>query len=139
MTRQHRRYGVGEPVVVGSGLSTGGVVLCDPLGAGDAVGATEPLGVADGLTDGDRDGDRDGLGDVSAGLGDEVADELGWVLGRVLAWPVAADSDFGIGRTRMYSARMARNRPEMTRVEVRARPLTRHLRWPGRCRDRRRR
>jgi hypothetical protein len=122
---------VGEPVVVGSGLRTGGVVFCEPLGVGDAAGVTEPLGVADGLTDGDRDGDRDGLGDVGGGLGDEVADEL--------AWPVAADCDFGIGRTRMYSARMARNRPEMTRVEVRGRLLMRHPRWPGRCQGRRRR
>jgi hypothetical protein len=124
-------------VVVGSGLRTGGVVLCDPLGVGDAVGVTEPLGVADGLADGDRDGDgvRDGLGDGGGGLGDEVADELGWVF----AWPVAADCDSDIGRTRMYSASMARNRPEMTRVEVRGRPLMRRPRWTGRCRGRRRR
>jgi hypothetical protein len=122
---------VGEPVVVGSGLRTGGVVL-DPLGVGDV---TEPLGVADGLADGDRDGVRDGLGDVDGGLGDEVADELGWVF----AWPVAADCDVDIGRTRMYSASTATNRPEMMRVDFRGRPLTRHPRWPGRCRGRRRR
>jgi hypothetical protein len=122
---------VGDPVVVGSGLSTGGAVVCDPLGPGEVAGVPEPLGVTDGLTD----GDRDGLGDVSAGLGDAVGDELDWESGL----PVAADCDADIGRTRMYSARMARNRPEMTRVEVRGRPLMRHLRWPGRFRGRRRR
>jgi hypothetical protein len=89
---------VADPVVVGSGLSTGGAVVCDPLGEADPVGATEPLGVADGLTDGDRDGDgvRDGLGAVRVGLGDQVGVELGWTL----CWPVLADSDTGIGRTR---------------------------------------
>lgn len=115
------------------GLSTGGAVACDPLGEGELVGVPEPLGVTDGLTDGDRDGD--GLGDVSAGLGDAVGDELDWESGL----PVAADSDADIGRTRMYSASMARNRPERTRVEVRGRPLMRYLRWPGRFRGRRRR
>ena len=84
--------------MVGSGLSTGGAVVGDSLGAGEVAGVPEPLGVADGLTVADRvgDGDRDGLGDVSAGLGDEVADELEWVL----AGPVAAFSDGGTGRNR---------------------------------------
>jgi len=61
-------------VVVGSGSSTGGALVGDPLGPGEPVGVPEPLGVADGLTDGDRDGDRDrdGLGDVRVGLGDAV-------------------------------------------------------------------
>jgi hypothetical protein len=61
-------------VVVGSGLSTGGAVACDPLGEGEVVGVPEPLGVTDGVADGDRDGegDRDGLGDVGGGLGDAV-------------------------------------------------------------------
>jgi hypothetical protein len=65
-------------VVVGSGLSTGGAVVCDSPGEADPVGATEPLGVADGLADGDRDGDgvRDGLGPVRVGLGDEAGVEL---------------------------------------------------------------
>ena len=83
-------------MVVGCGLSTGGAVVCDPPGEADPVGATEPLGVADGLTDGDRDGDGDGLGDVSVGLGDEVGDDFEWVFG----CPVSAFSDAGIGRTR---------------------------------------
>jgi len=63
-------------VVVGSGLSTGGAVACDPLGEGEVVGVPEPLGVTDGVADGDRDGDgdgdRDGLGDVRVGLADAV-------------------------------------------------------------------
>jgi hypothetical protein len=98
---------------------------------------TEPLGGADGLTDGERDGegDRDGVGTDRVGVGDEVGVELCWTPD----WPVLADSDTGIGRTRKYRARMARNTPEMIRVEVRGRPLTRHPRWPGRCRGRRRR
>ena len=61
-----------DPVVVGSGLSTGGAVVGDWLGTGEPVGVPEPLGVTDGLTDGDRDGDRDGLGLVCVGLGDAV-------------------------------------------------------------------
>jgi hypothetical protein len=125
---------VGDPVVVGSGLSTGGAVVCDALGEADPVGVTEPLGVADGLTDGDRDGEgvRDGLGTVRVGLSGEVGEELGWTPD----WPVLADSDAGTGRNRMYSASTARNRLEMTRVEVRGRPLTRHPRSPGRYRVR---
>ena len=128
---------MGDPVVVGSGLSPGGAVVCDAPGEADPVGATEPLGVADGLTDGDRDGEgvRDGLGTDRVGLGDQVGDELGWTLD----WPVPADTDAGTGRNRMYSASTARNRPEMTRVEVRGRPLTRHPRSPGRYRGRPRR
>ena len=63
-------------MVVGSGLSTGGAVVGDPLGTGEPVGVPEPLGVTDGLTDGDRDGDRDGLGPVRVGLGDAVGVEL---------------------------------------------------------------
>jgi len=63
-------------VVVGSGLSTGGAVACDPLAEGEVVGVPEPLGVTDGVADGDRDrdgdGDGDGLGDVRGGLGDAV-------------------------------------------------------------------
>ena len=61
-------------MVVGSGLSTGGAVACDPLGEGEVVGVPEPLGVTDGVADGDRDGDGDrvGLGLVCAGLGDAV-------------------------------------------------------------------
>ena len=61
-------------MVVGSGLSTGGAVVGDPLGEGEVVGVPEPLGVTDGVTDGDRegDGDRDGLGAVRVGLGDAV-------------------------------------------------------------------
>jgi hypothetical protein len=126
---------VGDPVVFGSGLSTDGTLDGDALDVGDASGVAEALGVADGLPDGDRDGVRDGLGPVRVGLGDQVGVELGWTLG----WPVLADSDTGIGRTRMYSAKMARNRPEMISVEVRGRPVTRHPRWPGQCQGRRRR
>jgi hypothetical protein len=124
---------VGEPVAVGSGLSTGGEVTCDSLGVGVEAGVTEPLGVADGLTDGDRDGDRVGLGDGSGGLGVEV----GVAVGCAVDWPVWATCDFDIGRTRMYSASTATNRPEMMRVDFRGRLLTRRPRWPGRCRDRR--
>jgi hypothetical protein len=127
---------VGEPLVAGSGLSTGGAVAGDPLGAGEPPGAPEPLGVTDGLADrdGDRDGegDRDGLGPDRVGLGVTAGVEVG-----TAGWTTLAGT--GIGRTRMYSARMARNRPEMTRVEVRGRRLTRHPRWTGRCRGRRRR
>ena len=59
-------------MVVGSGLSIGGAVVCDPPGEGEVVGVPVPLGVTDGVADGDRDGegDRDGLGDVRVGLGD---------------------------------------------------------------------
>jgi hypothetical protein len=118
--------------VVGSGLSTGGTVVSDPLGPGAAVGGAEPLRAADGLTDGERDGegDRDGVGTDRVGLGVPVGVELGVTAGCTDA--------AGTGRTRMYSARMARNKPEMIRVEVRGRPLTRHPRWTGRYRDRRR-
>ena len=123
---------MGDPVVVGSGLTTGGAVVCDSLGTGEVVGVPEPLGVIDGLADGDRDGDRDGLGPVRMGLGVTAGVELGGTAGCTDA------AGTGNGRTRMYSARMARNRPEMTRVEVRGRPLTRHPRWPGRYRGRRR-
>jgi hypothetical protein len=117
--------------VGGSGLSTVGEVVSDPLGAGDAVGVAEPLGVADGLTD--REGDRDGVGTDRVGLGVTVGVELGVAAGCTDA------AGTGTGRTRMYSARMARNKPEMIRVEVRGRPLTRHPRWTGRYRGRRRR
>ena len=63
-------------MVVGSGLTTGGAVACDPLGEGEVVGVPEPLGVTDGVADGDRDGDRDGLGLVCGGLDDAVGVEL---------------------------------------------------------------
>jgi len=115
---------VGDPVVVGSGLTVGGAVVCDPLGTGEVAGVPEPLGVIDGLAD----GDRDGLGDVGTGLGDAVGDELDWEFDL----PMSAFSDAVTGRTRMYSASTATNRLEMTRVEIRGRPLMRHLRWPGR-------
>jgi hypothetical protein len=110
-------------------------VVSDPLGAGDAVGVTESLGVADGLTDGDRDGegDRVGVGEDRVGVGVTVGVELGVTAG------CTAAAGTGIGRIRMYSASTARNRPEMIRVEVRGRPLTRHPRWTGRYRGRRRR
>jgi hypothetical protein len=116
-------------------LSTVGPVVSDPLGAGDTVGVAGPLGVADGLTDGERDGegDRDGVGTDRVGLGVAVGVELGETFGCTDA------AGTGTGRTRMYSARMARNKPEMIKVEVRGRPLTRHPRWTGRYRDRRRR
>jgi hypothetical protein len=116
-------------------LSTVGPLVSEPLGTGDAVGATESLGVADGLTDGERDGegDRVGVGKDRVGSGATVVVELGLTP----CCTVAAGT--GTGRTRMYSARMARNKPEMIRVEVRGRPLTRHPRWTGRYRDRRRR
>jgi hypothetical protein len=129
---------VDDPAV-GSGLSAAGLVVSDPLGTGDAVGVAEPLGVADGVTDGDRDregdreGDRVGVGTDRVGLG--VAVDVG--LGLTFCWADAAGT--GTGRTRMYSARMARNKPAMIRVEVRGRPLTRHPRWTGRYRGRRRR
>jgi hypothetical protein len=120
---------------VGSGLSAVGLVVSDPLGTGDAVGVAEPLGGADGVTDGDRDGegDRVGVGTDRVGLG--VAVDVG--LGVTFGCTDAAGT--GTGRTRMYSARMARNKPAMIRVEVRGRPLTRHPRWTGRYRGRRRR
>ncbi len=123
---------MGDPVVVGSGA-----VVCDPPGEADPVGVTEPLGVADGLTDGDRDGDgdSDGLGPVCVGLGDQVGVGLGWVFDG----PVSALFDADTGRTRKYSASTATNRLEMTRVEVRGRPLMRRPRWPGRCQARPRR
>ena len=84
----------------------------------------------DGLTDGDREGDRDGLGPDRVGLGVAAGVELGTA-------GCTAAAGTGTGRTRMYSANTARNRPEMMRVEVRGRPLTRHPRWPGRYRGRR--
>jgi hypothetical protein len=123
--------------VVGSGLSTVGPVVSDPLGTADADGTTEPLGVADGLTDGERDGegDRVGVGRDRVGVGVTVGVELGVTAG----WTVAAGTGTGTGRTRMYSASTARNKPETIRVEVRGRPFTRRLRWTGRYRDRRRR
>jgi hypothetical protein len=110
-------------------------VVSDPLGAGDAGAVTEPLGVADGLPDGERDGegDRDGVGTDRVGVGATVGVALGVAAGCTVA------AGAGTGRTRMYSARKARNRPEMIRVEVRGRPLTRPPRWTGRYRDRRRR
>jgi hypothetical protein len=114
-------------------LSTVGPLVSDPLGTGDAGAVTEPLGVADGLTDGERDGEGDGVGTDRLGLGVTVGVALGVTAGCTVA------AGTGIGRTRMYSARIARNKPEMIRVEVRGRPLTRHLRWTGRYRDRRRR
>jgi hypothetical protein len=114
-------------------LSTAGPLVSDPLGTGDAGAVTEPLGVADGVTD----GDRDGVGTDRLGLGVTVGVTVGVALGVTAGCTVAAGP--GTGRTRMYSARMARNRPEMIRVEVRGRPLTRHLRWTGRYRGRRRR
>jgi hypothetical protein len=120
-------------VAVGSGLSTVGPVVSDPLGSGDTVGVAK-LGVADGLTDGERvgEGDRDGVGTDRVGVGATVGVEVG-----VTACWTAAGT--GIGRTRMYRARKARNKPEMIRVEIRGRPLMRHLRWTGRYRDRWRR
>jgi hypothetical protein len=114
-------------------LSTVGPLVSDPLGTGDAGAVTEPLGVADGLTDGERDGEGDRVG---AGR-DRVGVTVGVALGVAVGCTVAAGT--GTGRTRMYSARMARNRPEMIRVEVRGRPLMRHSRWTGRYRGRRRR
>jgi hypothetical protein len=110
-------------------------VVSDPLGAEDAGAGTEPLGVADGLTDGERvgEGERVGVGRDRVGVGVTVGVWAGVTAGCTVA------AGTGIGRTRMYSARMARNKPEMTRVEVRGRPLTRHPRWTGRYRDRRRR
>jgi hypothetical protein len=95
---------------------------------------TEPLGVADGLTDGERvgEGDRDGVGTERVGLGVTVGVAL-----EVAGCTVAAGT--GIGRTRMYSARKARNKPEMIRVEIRGRRFMRHSRWAGRYRDRWRR
>jgi hypothetical protein len=107
-------------------------VVCEALGAGEASGAPEPLGVTDGLADRDGEGDRDGLVRDRVGLGVRVGVELGTAGETTLAGT-------GIGRTRIYSARIARNRPEMTRVEVRGRPLTRHPRWTGRHRGQRRR
>jgi hypothetical protein len=121
--------------VVGSGLSTVGPVVSDPLGTADAVGTTEPLGVADGLTDGERDGegDRVGVGRDRVGVGVTVGVWVGVTAGCTVA------AGTGIGRTRMYSASTARNKPAMIRVEVRGRRFTRHSRWAGRYRDRRRR
>ncbi len=85
---------------------------------------TEPLGVADGLTDGERvgEGDRVGVGTDRVGVGDTVGDELGVTADGTVA------AGTGIGRTRMYSASTARNKPEMIRVEVRGRRFTRHSR-----------
>lgn len=118
--------------MVGSGLSTVGPVVTDPLGTGDAVGVAEPLGLADGMTDGDRDGegdaDREGLGTDRVGLEFEFC----WTLD----WPVSADCCGCGGRTRKYSVKMAMNKPERIAVDFRGRPLTRHPRWPGRCRGR---
>jgi hypothetical protein len=85
---------VGDPVVVGSGLSTGGVVVRASLGAGETVGEPEPLGVLDGLTECDGEGDRDGLGRDRVGVGVTVGVELG-TAGRT------ALAGTGIGRTRM--------------------------------------
>ncbi len=120
-------------------MVVGGAVACDPLGEGEVVGVPEPLGVADGVADrdrdGDGDGDRDGLGLVCVGLGGAVGVALCWPLDRLISAFCAADT----GRNRMYSASTATNKPEMTRVEVRGRPLMRHPRWPGRCRGRPRR
>ena len=99
--------------------------VADPVGVGDAVGVAEWLGVRDGLAD----GDRTGLGTDRTGVGTELEGS-----GRC-----CSPADVGTGRTRMYSASTARNRPEMTSVEVRGRPVTRHPRWPGRYRGRPRR
>ena len=68
-------------MVVGSGLSTGGAVVGESLGAGEVVEVPEPLGVTDGVADRDRDGDgdRDGLGLVCVGLDGAVAVALCWV------------------------------------------------------------
>ena len=111
------------------------MVVSDPLGTGEAVGVAEPLGVADGVTDGDRDGegDRVRVGTDRVGLGAAVDVGL-WV-----AFGCTGAAGTGTGRTRMYSARTPRNKPEMIKVEVRGRPLTRRLRWTGRYRGRRRR
>jgi hypothetical protein len=129
---------VGEPVV-GSGLCTGGVLLCDAPGVREVAGVTEPVGVAEGRADRDRDGEdegvRDGFGEVVVGWGHAVGVEVGWTFD----WPALADCGGGTGGSRKYNASTARNRPEMTSVEVRGRPLTRHPRWPGRCRGRPRR
>src|SRR3954468_2932781 len=97
-------------LVVGSGLSSVGPVVTDPLGTGDAVGVAELLGLADGMTDGDRDGEGDREGDADReGLG---TDRVGPAseLCCTLDWPVSADCCGCGGRTRKYSARMARNR-----------------------------
>ena len=125
MAGRAARYGVGDPA---------GVANDDPLGAGEGEpdGVTDGLGVRDGLGDGE-DGDGDGgreTGDGELGAGLEVP-------GFPPGWDAPAGAD--TGRTRMYSASTARNRPEMTRVEVRGRPLMRHPRWPGRCQGRPRR
>jgi hypothetical protein len=122
-------------VAVGSGLSTVGPLVSDPLGTGDAGAVTEPLGVADGLTDGERvgEGDRVGVGRDRVGVGVTLGDGLAGAVD----CPVEAAAGTGIGRTRMYSARKARNKPEMIRVEIRGRPFTRHSRWAGRYQDRR--
>ena len=124
-------------MVVGSGLTTGGAVACDPLGEGEVVGVPEPLGVTDGVADGDRegDGDRDGLGLVGVGLGGAAGVGLCWVFD----WLISAFCGADTGRIRKYSASTATNNPEMTRVEVRGRPLMRRPRWPGRCQGRPRR
>jgi hypothetical protein len=121
--------------VVGSGLSTVGPLVSDPLGTGDAGAVTEPLGVTDGLTDGERvgEGDRVGVGRDRVGVGVTVG-----VTAEVAPCCTCA-AGTGIGRTRMYSARKARNKPEMIRVEIRGRPFMRHSRWAGRYRDRWRR
>ena len=91
-------------------------------------------GVADGLTVCDWLGDRLGLGEVLVGADVGAVEE-----GLVAFWVEPAGATVGTGRTRMYSASTARNSPEITRVEVRGRPLMRHPRSPGRCRGRPRR
>ncbi len=115
-------HGVADPADGDRLGDTDGV----PDGGGLSVG--EPVGVGDWVGRGGCDelGDLVGLGAGPEGLGVEE--------GLVAGWTTPAGA--GTGRTRMYSASTARNRPLITSVEVRGRPLMRHPRSPGRSRDR---
>ena len=114
-------------------------------GEGDEVGVTDGVGVTEGeaeragLAERPGCGVRDGLGDAVPGAG---LDEDGAGLDAGTGWVAAAGAGVA-GLTRMYSAKVARNRTVSTTVEVRGRApvrcLTRRPRSRGRYRGRRRR
>jgi hypothetical protein len=129
----------------GDGLDEAGARESDGLGATDPDDAGDPdgVGVADRVDERDGVGERlgrglrEGRGDGDGVYADAVG--LGVVTGVTTVWAAGA----GTGRTRMYSASTARNRPLSTMVEIRgrlpSRCLMRRLPSRGRYRGRPRR
>jgi hypothetical protein len=118
------RDGDGDDVDVVSGPGVWVVSGVRPAGLADRVGLAERVGLADRVGLAERVGlaDRVGLGEGSVGVGVAV----GLIAG------CAGCAGAGVGRTRMYRASTATNRPLSTIVEVRGRPVMGWSRPAGR-------